>query len=114
MQITFSEQQGIGIIKLNGDLNVVKVDAFRRAFTEWFQANTSLKNIAIDLSEVPMVDSAGLGLLISFLKQARERGGKLHLFGTQKRVSLVFDITRTKRIFGFHETLDEAIAAFSE
>lgn len=114
MQITFSEKQDIGIIKLNGDLNVVKVDAFRQNFTEWFSPNNSLKNIVVDLTDVPMIDSAGLGLLIAFLKHARERGGELHIFGTQKRVRLVFDITRTRRIFGFHETLDEAIAAFEE
>ncbi|MDF3129594.1 STAS domain-containing protein [Kiritimatiellaeota bacterium B1221] len=114
MQISFKQIKDTGIIILDGDLNVVKVDAFRQEFNEWFSPNTDLKDVVVDLSDVPMIDSAGLGLLIAFLKQVRERGGDLALCGIQKRVSLVFDITRTKRIFDIFETRELAIASFSE
>lgn len=114
MQISFKQVQGIGIIILDGDLNVVKVDTFRKQFDEWFSPNADIQNIVVDLTQVPMIDSAGLGLLIAILKQVRERGGDLTLCGIQKRVSLVFDITRTKRIFGTFDTQETAIASFSE
>jgi anti-sigma B factor antagonist len=112
MQIEMNNMGELGVFALNGDLNVIKVDGVRTEFTNWFLSNPKLKNVVVDMSNVPMIDSAGLGLLIAFLKQVRERGGDLNLAGLQKRVSLVFDITRTKRIFGIFETKQEAIAAF--
>ncbi len=114
MQISFKQQKSTGIIILDGDLNVVKVDAFRQEFNDWFSPNPEIINIVVDLTNVPMIDSAGLGLLIAFLKQVRERGGDLTLCGIQKRVSLVFDITRTKRIFGIFDTRELAVASFTE
>jgi anti-sigma B factor antagonist len=112
MQIEFKQQDSVGIVQLIGDLNVVQVDPFRQKFKDWFMANSTTKNVVIDLKEVPMIDSAGLGVLIATLKQVRERGGDLKLAGMQKRVRLVFEITRTQRIFTISETVKEAIRSF--
>lgn len=113
MEITFNLENSIGIISLKGDLNVLKVDAFRQQFLDWFSPNPHIRDMVVDLTDVAMIDSAGLGLLISFLKHVRERGGELRLCGIQKRVSLVFDITRTRQIFGIHDTLEEALQTFT-
>lgn len=112
MQTTFKVLKNIGIIELDGDLNVVKVDQLREEFKNWLIANPALKNVVVDLTNVGMIDSAGLGLLISFLKQLRERGGELNLAGLQKRVGLVFDITRTRKIFGIFDDAEAAVDAF--
>jgi anti-sigma B factor antagonist len=112
MQIEFKHQDNVGVIHLAGDLNVVQVDPFRQKFKDWFVANSSTKNVVIDLKEVPMIDSAGLGVLIGILKQVRERGGELKLAGMQKRVRLVFEITRTQRIFTVSESVKDAVESF--
>ena len=114
MQIEFKQTNNAGILQLQGDLNVVKVDALRTRCKEWLEADTSLKNVVVDLNEVPMIDSAGLGILIALLKQVRERGGDLHLAGLQRRVKMVFEITRTQRIFNIFDTAEEALNAFEE
>jgi len=112
MNTTFNLQDTTGIMQIEGDLNVVKVEKLRGDFKNWMTANPTLKNVVVDLQKVGMLDSAGLGLLISFLKQVSERGGELHLSGLQKRVGLVFDITRTRRIFGIYDTVQDAVDAF--
>lgn len=112
MQTEFKQQDNVGIVQLIGDLNVVQVDPFRRKFKDWFMANPSTQNVVIDLQEVPMIDSAGLGVLIAILKQVRERGGDLKLAGMRKRVRLVFEITRTQRIFTISESVKEALRSF--
>ncbi|MEX2605777.1 MAG: STAS domain-containing protein [Kiritimatiellia bacterium] len=112
MQIEFKQQDSVGIVQLIGDLNVVQVDPFRQKFKDWFMANPSTKNVVIDLKEVSMIDSAGLGVLIAILKQVRERGGDLKLAGMQKRVRLVFEITRTQRIFTITETVKDSVRSF--
>lgn len=92
---------------------MVQVDPLRGEFTNWFLPNPEIKHLLVDMSKVPMLDSAGLGLLIAFLKQIRKRAGDLHFCGLQKRIGLVFDITRTKRLFGIHATREDALATIS-
>lgn len=113
MQTEFKITDGIGIIEIKGDLNVVQVDGFRQKFNDWLLANPQTKNVVVDLSETELIDSAGLGVLISLLKQVSERGGDLTLCGMQRKVRMVFEITRTQRIFSIYDNVDEAVRAFS-
>lgn len=96
---------------LTGELNAVRVDDLRNQFKSWFQANPAVQNVVMDLQGLTMIDSAGLGVLIALLKMVGERGGDLRLSGMQKRVRLVFEITRTHRIFEIFDTAEEAVAA---
>lgn len=111
MQADFSTQDSTGILTLSGDLNAVHVDVLRQKFKEWHQANTSVKNVVVDMGGVAMVDSAGLGVLIALLKQVAERGGDLRLANIQKRVRMVFEITRTHRLFDIFDSVEEALNA---
>jgi len=111
MQAEFKQKEQIGIVALTGELNAVSVDELRNQFKSWFQANPGLQNVVMDLADVTMIDSAGLGVLIALLKLVGERGGDLRLAGLQKRVRLVFEITRTHRIFEIFDTAEEAVAA---
>ncbi|WFB35458.1 STAS domain-containing protein [Kiritimatiellota bacterium B12222] len=114
MKTNFQIENKLGIVTLTGDFNIVKVDGFRKEFTRWLALHRLTKNIVIDMTRVEMIDSSGLGLLIAFLKQVRDRGGELYLVGLQKRVSLVFDITRTKRIFEIHPDIASVSSVIHE
>lgn len=109
MQSEFSKKNTTGIAALSGGLNAVNVDQFRQEFKTWYENNPELKNVILDFSDVDMVDSAGLGVLIGLLKLVSERDGDLKLVGLSKRVRLVFQITRTQRIFTILDTMDEAL-----
>jgi len=113
MQADFSAIEQTGVLTLTGDLNAVHVDEVRQKFKDWYLANASLKDVVVDMAQVSMVDSAGLGVLIALLKQVGERGGDLRLANIQKRVRMVFEITRTHRIFGIFDSVEEAVRAVS-
>lgn len=112
MQSDFIIENDLGILQLKGDFNVVQVDDFRQKFSIWFKANSGVKNVVVDMSEVTMVDSAGLGVLIAIIKQVTDRGGEMNLCGLMKRVRMVFEITRTHKIFSIYDDLGEAKQAF--
>lgn len=57
------------------------------------------KFLVIDMENVNFIDSSGLGLLISVLKEMRSKGGKLVLSGISKYVSDLLDITNTNKLF---------------
>jgi anti-sigma B factor antagonist len=111
MQTEFSQIDSTGILDLSGNITAVNVDTLRHSFREWYEGNPTLKNVVIHFGKVEMIDSAGLGLLISLLKQVGARGGDLKLAALSKRIRLVFEITRTHRIFEILDTREEAIAA---
>lgn len=67
--------------------------------------------VILDLSEVPYVDSAGLGLLVSAYVSRQKAGRKMILSGINPRVQKLFEVTRVSDLFLIFSTPEEAIAA---
>jgi len=63
------------------------------------------------MDKVGFLDSSGLGVLVGGLNRVRAHDGSLDLVCTQKRILTIFKITGLTKVFGIHQTLDQAIAA---
>ncbi len=61
--------------------------------------------------KVEFLDSTGLGVLVGGLKRVRAHDGSLDLVCTQERILKIFRITGLTKVFGIHDTVDEAIKA---
>lgn len=110
MDVAFDRVNSVGVVTVGGALSAASVDSFRDQFLRWWDAS-DVRNVAMDLSKVDFLDSSGLGVLIALLKRVAERGGDLKLCGVQKKVRLVFEITRAHRVFEILDTKDEALKA---
>jgi len=73
--------------------------------------NSGVIKIALDLTHVDHIDSAGLGMLIYIYGSLCSRGGALRLCGVCPRVFDVFALTKTDTLLGIDATLDESLAA---
>jgi anti-anti-sigma factor len=62
----------------------------------------------LDLAEVPYIDSAGLGLLVSHYVRCQGRGVRLVVAGTNPRVLQLFEMTKTDEFFPRIATVEEA------
>ena len=71
MDIQLTESQGIAVCQPIGELDAYTVTEFREALG----AAACVGGMVIDLSEVPFMDSAGLGALIGVTPQSRGGGG---------------------------------------
>ena len=111
MDMEFQIRDGVGVVAVTGALVSVEVDAFRAGFVEWWQRLPELRNVVVDLRGVDFLDSAGLGSLIALLKRVSERGGDMKIVGLQKKVRMVFEITRAFKVFDIFDQTDEAIRA---
>jgi anti-anti-sigma factor len=69
--------------------------------------------VIVDLAEVPYVDSAGLGALVSAHVSLHKTGKHLVLSGVNPRILKLFEITRVESLFLIFQTLDQAIEALS-
>ncbi len=68
--------------------------------------------LVFDLKAVRFVDSSGLGLLLSCLRQVHSSGGDLRLCDMAKAVRALFELVRMHRIFEIFSTRDEALRSY--
>lgn len=66
-------------------------------------------NILVQLEKVRFIDSSGLGALLSGLKNAESRSGKLSLVHLQPQVLSMFELTRLNRVFEIYPDLEQAL-----
>jgi anti-anti-sigma factor len=64
----------------------------------------------LDLTEVPYMDSCGLGLIVSHFVRCQNKGVRLVAAGVTPRVLQLFKTTKTDQLFPMTGTLDEASA----
>ena len=90
-----------------GDLDAYTVSQFREVLAELATA----KRLLIDLSEVPFMDSAGLGALIGGIRRAREADGEVSVACSRPTLTRLLHTTGFDRIVPVTETLAEAVEA---
>jgi anti-sigma B factor antagonist len=112
LEIEVSTQANIKIIKLRGRLNMGEpLDRTSRTFTELLEAGEA--RFLLDLEEVPMIDSSGIGLLVRYLTVAKQRGGSLKLLNPSKFAVQTLKLVRVLNLFEVFENQQDAIASFS-
>ncbi|HMK28283.1 MAG TPA: STAS domain-containing protein [Terriglobales bacterium] len=83
MEIDVRNQAQIRVIKLRGRLNLGEpVDRLRATVDELLKSGNT--RLLVDLEEVPLIDSSGIGLLVNSLTSARKQGGSVKLLNPSK------------------------------
>jgi anti-sigma B factor antagonist len=68
--------------------------------------------LVLDLSEVDLMDSTGLGALVASLKMLRGKG-ELVISGASGKVTSLFKLTKIDRVFRVFTNRDDAVAALN-
>jgi anti-sigma B factor antagonist len=55
--------------------------------------------LKLDLGQVNFIDSTGLGMLVSVLKEAREKEGHVSLINPNREIQRLLQITGLERVF---------------
>lgn len=71
------------------------------------------RKLVLNLADVPYVDSAGLGQMVSTLHTVNRQGGKLKLLNLTKRIEDLLSITKLLTVFDAFENEQEALDSFS-
>ena len=101
-------EAGQGVLVLKGPLTASNLHSFQNAIR---RENTP--TLILDLTEVPYVDSSGLGSLVSAYVSGHKGGQQVVLTGVNDRVSKLLEITRLEPLFLIFPTLDAALEALS-
>ena len=77
---------------INGDTEVLR------------SAVQSASDIIVNLSKVTIVDAHGLGVLLELREQALATGAHFELINVNKRLYIIFEITRLNTVFDIRST----------
>jgi anti-sigma B factor antagonist len=92
-----------------GELDAYTVGQFRESLSEL----SEVTHLLIDLSEVPFMDSAGLGALIGGIRRTRESGGDVAVACSRPTLTRLLHTTGFDRIVAVTETVEEAADALA-
>lgn len=94
------------VLRLIGPLTLTNMFEFQALVRQ-----DDLRGLLVDMTQVPYVDSAGLGCLMSAHVSHARTGRKFLLAGVNERVEALFQATKVADIFARHATPEQALAA---
>ena len=111
MDINVRKRAQVHVIQLRGQLRMgPAVDSLRQTMEETVGSGET--RIVINLSEVPMIDSSGIGLLVKMLVSTKKLGGSIKLLQPSKFAIQTLRLVGVLNLFEIYDAEDDAVASF--
>jgi anti-anti-sigma factor len=102
---TTGQREGLVLIKLIGPLTLRNIFQFQNDLA----ANPPQLTV-FDLSGVPYMDSAGIGVLINYYVSAEKNGRRMALASSNDRIDALLEMTKVRNLLRSFPTVAEAEA----
>ena len=109
MEFAHERAGGVLIVRLSGRLDSSSAQPAAERFSR--ALGDGPPHIAVDLSKLDYISSAGLRVLLVVAKKVQQAKGKVVLFGLVPNVREVFSISGFDQIFSIESDADAAVAA---
>jgi len=105
MEHTVEQHGSRRIVHLEGAIDVSTAIHLRELLGD--QLHGPGAEVLVDLSGVRLLDSSGIGILVTAHRRAESLGARLVLAAPQPAVAKVFELTRTNKLLKIASTLAE-------
>ncbi|MBV9411586.1 MAG: STAS domain-containing protein [Acidimicrobiia bacterium] len=85
------------VAELHGELDLSTSEPLRAELLQLIE--DGCRRLVIDMSELMLIDSTGLGVLVGVLKRALQYDGEMVLRSPRSATRRVFDLTGLDRVF---------------
>jgi anti-sigma B factor antagonist len=85
------------VVQFEGTLDAVTAPEFRTLVDELVAENR--QNITLELSSLRLIDSSGVGVIVSLFKRVRANGGQVRIVGLRDQPRAIFRLLRLDRVF---------------
>lgn len=109
-QVGISDTGGVRILAVQGYLDAHTAPSFESSIENEIRSGNV--RLVVDCASLTYISSAGLGVFMSFLEDAREQGGDIKLAAITPKVFQIFDVLGFPKLFDITPTVEEAIARF--
>ena len=110
MEINKSELNGVSVLKLKGRLDLASGAGLKDEVKNLMNSEKNM--IHLNLEEVDFINSSGLGVLVSIMKEVRVHKGRITLSNLASYVQEIFEITQLSHIFEIFSTENEALNSY--
>ena len=124
MEIVGKKSQGLSVTALNEDktvilsfndrsLNFYVTDSLKESLKDTINSKIEegFKHFVLNLENVKIIDSCGVGLIIVANNVTAAKSAKLYLCNIKPFIIKIFDIMRISKHLAIFETEDDALAA---
>jgi len=110
LQAQAMSNTSVSVVELVGSLDINNVEEFEMALTKLFRERRF--KIVLNLEKLTYISSAGIGVLMSVIKEVRKNRGDIKIVNVVPDVYKVFDLLELPGIFHFLKTEQDAINSF--
>src|ERR1019366_9035251 len=112
LDINVRKRSQVQVVQLRGPLRMgAAVDGLRQTMEE--AVGNGDTRIVVNLAEVSMIDSSGIGLLVRFLASVKQRGGNIQLVQPSKFAVQTLRLVGVLNLFEIFDNDDAAVESFA-
>jgi anti-sigma B factor antagonist len=85
------------VLRVSGELDALSCPELRPVLDQL--VTTGGQRVTVDLSELSLIDSSGVGAMVSLYKRVRANGGEVRFVGVTAQPLVIFKLLRLDRAF---------------
>jgi anti-sigma B factor antagonist len=85
------------VLKIEGTLDAVTAPELRSVIDDL--VSESRKEVTLELTDLRLIDSSGVGVIVSLFKRVRANGGQVRIVGLRDQPRAIFRLLRLDRVF---------------
>ncbi len=100
----------VAVMYPKGHLDAHNVERFEKEILK--QIDGGVVDIVVNCADLNYISSAGMGIIMGYLDEIREKGGDIKLCSLDSKVYEIFDLVGFTEIYDFMEDEESAIAKY--
>lgn len=97
MNFTREDEGDVTVVRISGSLDALSTPELRPTIDALVAEKRP--TITVDLSDLRLIDSSGVGAIVSLYKRMRALGAKVEVVGLKDQPLAIFRLLRLDRIF---------------
>ncbi|MBD3166804.1 anti-sigma factor antagonist [bacterium] len=113
MKLSSETHGSVAVIELKGKImGGPDANLFRDELKKHLEKG--IKKVVVDLGRVDWMNSSGLGILIGGMTTVKNADGEMKLARVTEKIKSLLMITKLVQVFDSHDSVEAAIASFSD
>lgn len=107
LNITYENE--IATLNFKGEVTFENSNPLKEEAKKQLSQNEKIEHLIFDLSQVPYLDSSGVGVIFSLFKFMRMKDGSLVIVNQNEKIMRVFEVTKMTEIISVYDTREDAL-----
>jgi anti-sigma B factor antagonist len=107
MNHSISDDGNMTFLRIRGELDALSAPELRPVLDKLIDERRP--EVCVDLSELRLIDSSGVGALVSLYKRVRANSGSVRFTGVKAQPLVIFKLLRLDIVFGLVEDGQQAV-----